>query len=400
MDDSTLSSLFVANDKFSELERAFDVFCPFEATGMISQELRHGHFLSYIFDPHRPHGFGSECLAALMRAAIRTAGRLADLSLLDVHLMDLQGAIVRREWKNLDILIEVPDQRLVIAIELKIDAKEHGQQLSTYRKNVEGKWPEHRHLFLFLTKNGDDPSELAGAGWQSVELEQLAAELETFSRRRSGHVTANTMLDAYLSMLRRHHLNDEKLEELAASLWAKHREALEFLADRRPDALGDLFKRFIDDQITLAQEISQGCKHGVVVDYCRAAAIYFAIEEWDAVPQFKSAVGFTPSGRLLLLQLEKAVDCLRCYFIIGRGDAEVRQKIFSRLKDAKCDLGEKNKQLAKDWSRLASFKIPLKDLDGQDLDGRALEVRKRIKDFASKHIGQYTDALRPLMGQQ
>ena len=103
MDENALADLFVANETFSELERALDVFCPFEAVGMVRQEIRHGHFLSYIFDPQRPHGFGSDCLRGLMAAASKAKSQLAaDLSLFDVHMMDFDGATVRREWRNID----------------------------------------------------------------------------------------------------------------------------------------------------------------------------------------------------------------------------------------------------------------------------------------------------------
>ena len=44
------------------------------------------------------------------------------------------------------------------------------------------------------------------------------------------------MLIAYLAMLRRHILTNERLSQLAAQLWAQHEEALAFLMDNRPEA--------------------------------------------------------------------------------------------------------------------------------------------------------------------
>ena len=68
-DEAALARLFIGNDDFEEIERAFDRFCPFEAVGMVGQEVRHGHFLSYVLDPQRPYGFGAACLQALMKVA-------------------------------------------------------------------------------------------------------------------------------------------------------------------------------------------------------------------------------------------------------------------------------------------------------------------------------------------
>ena len=64
-----LEGLVVGNADFEEVERLQDVFCPFEAIGMVRQEIRHAHYLAHCLDPQRPHGFGAECLRALMRSA-------------------------------------------------------------------------------------------------------------------------------------------------------------------------------------------------------------------------------------------------------------------------------------------------------------------------------------------
>jgi hypothetical protein len=400
VDQKQLADLFVANDEFATLEAALDVFCPFESVGMVNQEIRHGYFLSYIFDPNRPHGFGTDCLVSLMRAATRTNEKLlGGLSLLDVHLMDFQNATVRREWNKIDILIDVPDQNLVVAIELKIDAKEHSSQLGRYRKTVETEWPNRRHLFLFLTKSGDDPSDDDGHGWHSVGLDQLASELSLIARKSAGDIAAKAMLDAYLAMLGRHHLNDEKLENLAASLWTKHREALEFLADRRPDAVGDLFKRLVDGREKLAEAIHAQCREHVIVDHHRPAAVYFAVPRWDSIPGFDCAEGFTPTNRLLLLELTKAgADYFRCYFIVGRGRGEMREKLFLQLKDAGADFGKKG-YLTEQWNRLASIRISLKDIEDQDIDALSGKVFAQVREFAAKHIPIYTEAFKPLFDQ-
>jgi PD-(D/E)XK nuclease superfamily len=398
IDEKLLADLFVANDEFAELEAALDIFCPFESVGMVNQEIRHGYFLSYIFDPNRPHGFGTDCLESLMRAATRTVEPLSEgLSLLDVHLMDFQNAVVRREWNKIDILIDVPDQNLIVAVELKIDAKEHSKQLGRYRKIIETEWPDRRHLFLFLTKSGDDPSDDDGHGWRSVGLDELASELSIVVRKSAGDPAAKAMLDAYLSMLGRHHLNDEKLEELASSIWAKHREALEFLADRRPDAVGDLFKRLVDGREKLAEAIHAQCGEKVIVDHYRRAAVYLAVPRWDAISGFDCAEGFTPTNRLLLLELAKSgPDYFRCYFIIGRGKGEMREKLFRQLQEADADVGKKG-YLTKEWNRLASLRISLKDVEDQDLDALTGRVFAEVREFAAKHIPIYTAALTPLM---
>lgn len=156
-----LEALFIHDESFEKLEAEFENFCPFEAIGMVRQEIRHAHFLSYILDPNRPHAFGTACLKALMNA-IAENGALSNggtLTRLDVHFMALDSAIIKREWNRIDLLIEIPDEKLVIAIELKIDASESKTQLQRYRKRVEETWPgdEWQKLYLFVTTSAESP---------------------------------------------------------------------------------------------------------------------------------------------------------------------------------------------------------------------------------------------------
>ena len=104
MDEAKLESLFVGNELFEQVEQHLGVFCPFEAVGMVRQEVRHANFLRYCLDPQRPHGFGTDCLRALMRASALAQQDQDDcnscdvIAPLDVHVLDLDGAELRQEW--------------------------------------------------------------------------------------------------------------------------------------------------------------------------------------------------------------------------------------------------------------------------------------------------------------
>jgi len=48
----TLQAL-VFDPAFSELDRAFGTFCPFEAAGIENAEVRHGAFIATMLNPYR-----------------------------------------------------------------------------------------------------------------------------------------------------------------------------------------------------------------------------------------------------------------------------------------------------------------------------------------------------------
>lgn len=395
--DQELANLFVANSEFDELEKALNIFCPFEAIGMVSQEIRHGHFLSYLFDPQRPHGFGTLGIRALMTAAVASGDELSsDLNPIDVHLMDFDSVSIHREWRHIDILIEVPDQNLVIAIELKIDANEHSGQLGRYRQVVENNWPARRKVFIYLTKSGDEPSE-DGTGWLSVGLEVLAEELDGIARKKIGNVDARNTLAAYISMLRRHHLNDNRLEDLAESLWSKHKEALEFLADRRPEGPeAEIFRGLSKKATELAEGMSRESGEKIVLEHVTSRYIRFAIEKLDKRPDFTSAEKWTPNNRMLLIEVAKNGRSIRPMFVLGPGNQKTRNNIFADLKNSGVDLGsQKNKtEISAQWSRLVACDAYKFQKDGNDdIDKAIKKVGTALERFAREHVPKYVKAL-------
>lgn len=399
-----LEALFVANPDFEAIEKSQDVFCPFEAVGMVRQEVRHGHFLAYCLDPHRPHGFGSECLRALMRSAAHAqeSGPEDGITPLDVHLMDFGKAQIRREWRKIDLLAIINEEKLVVTIELKIDSGEHSGQLRRYREIVENEWPAEsgwKHIFIFLTKNGDDASEEDGGGWITLELELLAEQLDGIVERQVGASDANRLLGAYLAMLRRHHLTDEKLLELAGKLWSQHREALEFLADYRPDTDGGLFGQLFEkrDYIAERMTVASGLKI-VADDSTRSKLLRFAVEDWDSLPGFKSDQNWTKSNRLMLFEFarDNSRPRLHLRLVLGPGEPDIRQRYYQIMSDAGVPLS-KRKEITGRWTRLGSKSIAMGSDDEQDDSTDFIKKTiEGIEKYSREMIPVYDSALSAL----
>ncbi len=376
--EDQIEALILDDRAFAVLERELDVFCPFEAMGMIRQEIRHGAFLTYLFDPARPHGFGAECLRALMSAATASVdSAIAGMRPIDAHLMRYDDALVR-QWRNVDILVEVPSERLVVAIELKIDAGEHGGQLGRYRSLVTKEWPGWRHLFLFLTKRGAEPSEEDGEGWGAVEIEALIDEFDRVLAQGAGTDASKLMLRAYVAMLRRRHLTDERLEKLARDLWARHRAALEFLADRRPDGMSDAIKLLSDRREEMAKALSVATGLDVICDDSTPRVLRFAVPAWDAAPDMLSSENWTASRRLILVELRSWPRAMGAYLVLGPGDAAARERLHARLVAGGAPVN-KQERIGRFWKRLASRTLTRVKED-EEINAEAV-AQKAEKDF-------------------
>ncbi len=400
MDEQQLAALFTRSEEFAELEGALDIFCPFEAIGMVKQEIRHAYFLSYILDPQRPHGFGSGCLRAFLAAAADAqAGGVhtTSISRLAVHLMDLEGAIIRREWRRIDLLIEIPKQNLIITIELKIDSAEHGDQLFKYEKLVKAQWPAAKHIFLFLTKNGDDPSDEENEQWITLNLDSVARALQPEADKAAGHPSAKALLKAYIDMLGRRHLTDERLEKLAAALWTKHRAALEFLAERQPDTLSDAMSLLIGRKELIAEKLSGETGLDIVCDTISGTTtIYFAVKDWDDIADMKGTARWTDSKRMILAQFRAhRGEVATATVVLGRGDQDARHRIYQKLLHGARESINHPDKLSPDWKRIASKTLcRLKDDDDRDSQSLAEELESGFIKAIAPSLKAYDKALR------
>ena len=400
MDEAVLSELILLSDEFRQLEQSLTIFCPFEAVGMVRQEIRHGHFLSYVLDPQRPHGFGSACLKALLSAVARLQHEAITLKPLDVHLMECDLAIVKREWQRIDLLVELQEHKLVIAIELKIDADEHGDQMLRYTRIMQQHYPDWQHLLLFLTPDGAEPSDEAqGAGWLSFPFETLTVTLDDIVRSGIGNPDARSLLAAYQAMLRKHHLMNERLEELAASLWSRHKEALEFLMEHQPSALSNLMSRLLDSNETLLEKLREKTKLEILLDHKTPNRFYLAVGNWDELPDdlMKGSERWTRSNRLVLAEtFLQSGRKLGVAIYLGRGDANKRQAIFEALRDGGAGI-TRGEKLSGEWKTLASKTLlRLKDDTDQQFD--ADKIQNDLVDFLASKVTDFDKAFRKHFG--
>lgn len=351
-----IEKLLIEDANFVELEKEFDQYCPFEALGMIRSEIRHGNYLAYLLNPARPHGFNTEILRAFLMCVSQKCILLKDryqLNARDVHLMDIEQAEVRREWRNIDLLIVLKTQKVVVAIELKIDASQSHDQLERYRKIIEQEWRPSEgweHINVFLTKHKENPNDIGN--WEPLLLKELVEYLQVVADQPNDGQAAE-MLRSYLRMLRRHHLEDTRLEEIAQQLWTRHSEALTFLADRRPDKAGDLLEAMKSRKEKFLTDFEKG---GIKMlsDSDTKTIVRFAFQEWDALPEFKNA-NWTESKRFILLELKRNGSKIDACLYLGRGDESIRQKFFAILEGN--PFGGSNIGNGRDWTCLAKQEI-------------------------------------------
>lgn len=257
-------SQLLDDDDFWVVRERMSRFNLFEAMGAVTGELRHSNFLAHLLSPGRPHGLGSAPLQALLRRVVDAMPReQRPVSTVELLVGDLDDAVLHRERDSIDILVVLDAIQLVVVIENKIWAKAGNGQLARYRNVVEARYPSWRKLFVFLTPDGHAPDV---EEYQALSYVALSEILERVVAGRPEGDATRLIVTHYVEMLRKNIVEDANLRSLAAKLYERHAEALDYIFASRPRATG------LIDVVT--QQV-RGCE-GLIVDSEGVSTLRFA----------------------------------------------------------------------------------------------------------------------------
>ncbi len=197
------------------LQRELAAFNIFEAVGMATQEIRHSFFLAYLLDPREIHGLGSE-FAKRFIELVAPELIFADLSDLEVH---------RERWR-IDLALVSQSSKFAIIVENKIWSGEHGRQLDAYEQEAKSRFRGFATVFVYLTPNGDKPSN---GNYRRVSYDELVQRMLPIAKgTKNQEVTV--AINHYAKLLvRRHVLTNSDLELLCQEIYNNHSAALDFL---------------------------------------------------------------------------------------------------------------------------------------------------------------------------
>jgi hypothetical protein len=242
-----LEAFVVDNDDLAQLEERIGRFNIFDALGIVRAEIRHSQFLAWLLDPGESHGAGQLFLRAVIMDMLARAPRgLRPCSPVELDGLDLGQVELHRERDHIDILIVIDEPRLVFAIENKVDSGEHSGQLERYRDVVARRYPDHQPLLVYLTRQGEEPSDEAWSPYSYADLHRTLARVRRLNEGGVGEDVA-AFLDHYLRMIGSRFMDDPKIDELCERIYKNHRQALELIFERRPDARRRLVTIFADE---------------------------------------------------------------------------------------------------------------------------------------------------------
>ena len=230
--EEALQDFLLDIDCLNELQPWTGHFNLFDVLKISRAEIRHSNMLGWLLNPNENHGIGDRFLKAIIQEMVvnDTDGRYEVFQTL---LLDLYSFTLYREWKNIDILLISEEEQFLIAIENKVGAHEHDNQLDRYRKTLEAEYPDYKKMFIFLTPDGDDPSDVEN--WDVLSYAAIADILADMLSELELQPDVGLIIRNYLDVIRRDIVEDQKLIEVCNKIYAKHKKALDLIFEYRTD---------------------------------------------------------------------------------------------------------------------------------------------------------------------
>ncbi|BAY97520.1 hypothetical protein NIES37_14620 [Tolypothrix tenuis PCC 7101] len=312
-DRALLEKFIVDNEELEELESKLAQFNIFEAIGVVRQEIRHSNFLAFLLNPSQNHRLDDIFLKRFLKRVLLETEKpkdekYANISAVDIDIADLKDAEVRREWQNIDILIQSPRHQLVCAIENKVDSGEHSNQLERYREIIENEYRHYRKILIYLTPKGEQPSD---ENWRIYKYSNVVEILDSISNNYKSTLGTDvyTLITHYSTLIRRQIMNNSEVAELCRKIYFKHKKALDLIFEHRPDLQSEIVTKVYD---LLSRDIE---KQKFTVILFKSKSIGVDVKEWKN------------SNLPLYFYLDNNLEYFGIQLGISAGETSIREKL-------------------------------------------------------------------------
>lgn len=223
----------------------------FDVLKVSRTEIRHSNMLAWLMDPNENHGFGDAFLKGILQRLIENDS-YEKYDVFKILLSDMHSFSVYREWRNIDIMLVSSEEKILIAIENKIGSHEHSNQLNRYRQILETDFKDYKRLYVFLTQDGENPSDVEN--WDVLTYTDVVELLEHLYEQTELQQDVSLMVRNYLEVVRRDIVEDQQLIDICNKIYNKHKKALDLIFENRTDGRTQISDAIMNALDKLSQE--------------------------------------------------------------------------------------------------------------------------------------------------
>lgn len=237
-----LEQLLLSED-LEELNNRTNQFNVFNALKLQNNEIRHSNFLGWLMTPYENHELGDYFLKEFLKSAIKnfSSSEKTEIDLKDVAFTNFSDAEIRREYKNIDILVISPQNKFLCVVENKIWTGEHDNQLSRYADIVDKEFNGYKKLYIFLTPEIDIECDLIKRDIDSSKTvhyipmcyRQVYEVINKVLKFKSKHLNdeVKIFIEHYKKMIERNIMGntDKEIVNLCRKIYRENKEAIDLI---------------------------------------------------------------------------------------------------------------------------------------------------------------------------
>ena len=379
-----LERLILNNSELDKLEGMLSDFNLFETLNLVNAEIRHSNVLSWLLNPYENHGLTHYFLNIFLKQFIsenKTA--IENLNVFDIEMFNYNDVEIRREWKNIDILIIVNESNnnLVIAIENKIKSSEHSEQLERYRKTIEKEFGDHKKLYVLLTPEYTIPTDENWINFNYSTISELIDNIIKFKRDLLNENILN-FIEHYNIILKRYLVGNSEIEIICKQIYKKHKDALDLIFQYKPD---------IGSDISEVIQVLINSNNHLIIDSAGKTVIRFTSNTIEnRVP--KVSEGWLKSKRLVAYEFTNYDNRLVLRLYIGPGELQYRESLFNYLSTKKDLFPYTNRVLSKKWNCVYQKEfLKKKDFEEKDYDELEMIIKSKWNEFVNQDMPKIDD---------
>lgn len=229
----------------------------FDAIGFADQEIRHSKLLSFLLNPNNNHLLADSFIKEiLLNVATNNPKAIKRDEAMRYITSDFDDAKVVTEWHHIDIYLESKQNKIIVAIENKIKAREHNSQLNTYQERVNNRIEElkksgqngFKSILLFLTPNEAAPSNNA---WIPISYELIVDSLKSARDARSipADSDASRLITEYIRLIENEIIMNSELKDALLEIYQKHKVIFDLVIDAKDEEDDGSFEEEIRDEL-------------------------------------------------------------------------------------------------------------------------------------------------------
>ena len=320
------------------------------------RELQHSNFLSWLFDPNATHGLGDFAFKEFIKIYFKenefqNLGVENGLSVFDFIHFEFDDLIIKREFKNIDLLFLSPKNKFFLLIENKIYSGERAGQLKKYRNIVNKLYAGYNYqIYIYLSLKDQIINEEEAKYYVQLNYSHIIKLLERILLNPQLNLADKTkfVFEQYLRTLKSMLNQNKKIEEITKSLYRKYRSAFDLVfkynASTETTEIGEILNELIKSESIIKDFHSNKT-------YLRFQP-NFLYENSEKLIQngLLTSLDDLKDNWVYLFEFNVRNSFVKFDLKIGRGDQKIREKlynIYSKNKNFFQRMGKK--EIAPEW---------------------------------------------------